>query len=76
MKLTEAEKKYTWKQWLKVAWIAVRHPATFINYLAMRSAPRKTLEEQREEFNRKYVMPLEKAVKTENAKEIKENWRN
>lgn len=76
MKLTEAEKNYTWKQWLNVAWIAIRHPIVFMSYLNTRSIPKKTLEEQREEFKKNYVQPLEKALKAENAEEIKKSWRN
>lgn len=76
MRLTETEKKYTWKQWINVAWIAVRHPIVFMDYLNKRSAPRKTLEEKRAEFNKNYVQPIEKALKAENAEEIKKSWRN
>jgi hypothetical protein len=48
-RLTEREKKYKFKDWFQVFWIAIRHPLIFMNYVGRRREGDKSLDQRKQE---------------------------
>jgi len=59
IKLTEVEKKYTFKKWLSVLFMFVSHPIRFVKYIG----ERWELGKYDNDKNKKAVADLDKTIK-------------